>query len=519
MISPANVVAARRRASSGRGRGWLSGLAILSVSVTLVGARPVAAQHLYGGSGFTEADGIVTTRHNVTIGNQTLSYTARAGHIPIRDNETGEVHGNMFFIAYTLDGDRAGVRPLTFLWNGGPGSSSSLVHLVGFGPKRLDENGTIQPNDGTWLSASDLVFIDPIGTGYSRPTKAEYGPEFYQNRGEAESVAEFIRVYITRADAWASPIFLAGESFGVARATRVAGVLQRKGMAPAGLMLIGLVPTLAQVEPAVRTALNVPTYTATAHYHGLVGRSQDLTRVLNDAKTWALREYAPALARRRSLTASERTAIRNRLAALVGVQPGQIDSSLTVRMDSFTYQLLGQRKLVVGRYDSRMTAQAESVRPQIYDPTTDPSLRDIVDDVAVVRYFRNELGFFSDLRYQGPFGGGYPPPETFRGDWMSMRWNRQDLGTLQGSPADSVPELQRVMRADPAMKMYTACGYYDLVCSYALIEHMAEKLDPSLARNVTVKAYPGGHAIYTDPGARVRMREDVAAFIAAATRR
>src|SRR5262245_32804263 len=145
----------------------------------------------------TTEDQIVITKHQVTVADRVLKYTARAGRLPILNNETGEVHGQMFFIAYTLD-SAAGAkpRPLTFLWNGGPGSSSSLVHLLGFGPRRLQPDGTAVDNRGTWLDQTDLVFVDPIGTGYSRPTNAEYGPEFYQTRGDAESVAEFIRVYL-----------------------------------------------------------------------------------------------------------------------------------------------------------------------------------------------------------------------------------------------------------------------------------------------------------------------------------
>jgi carboxypeptidase C (cathepsin A) len=495
-------------------------IALLVVAATPLSV-PAQRSTPYGTSGFGEADGIVTTRHSVTVAGHTLAYTARAGHIPIRDNDTGEVHGNMFFTAYTLDGAaNDGMRPLTFLWNGGPGSSSSLVHLVGFGPKRLDAEGRPQPNDGTWLHATDLVFIDPIGTGYSRPAKAEYGPEFYQNRGDAESVAEFIRVYVTRADAWDAPLFLAGESFGVTRAVRVAAILQRKGLPPSGLMLIGLVPPLAAIDGRTRAALGVPTFAAAAHYHGvLAGGTRGLTAVLEEAEQWALREYAPALARRNTLSSAERDAIRDRLGRFTGIAPERIDSTLVVRMDSFTWQLLGARSRVVGRYDSRVTAAAPPVRPPMYDPTKDPSLEDIVDDVGVIRYFRSELRFLSDLRYQGPFGGGYPPPESFRGDWMSVRWNRDDIGQLQGNPSDSIPELQRVMRSDPALKVWTACGYYDLVCSYAVIGHMADKLEPALARNVTVRAYAGGHAIYTDPGARLQMRDDVTAFIATAARR
>ena len=185
------------------------------VLAAAIAAAPSAAQ------GVRDAAGIVTTRHTVTVRGRTLRYTARAGTIPIRDNETGSVHGRIFFIAYTLDrAAAASARPITFAWNGGPGSSSSLVHLLGFGPKRIDDQGDVRTNDDTWLTFTDLVFVDPVGTGYSRPEMAAYGAEFYSNRGDAESVAEFIRVYLQRTEQWDAPLFLAGESFGVLRAAR-----------------------------------------------------------------------------------------------------------------------------------------------------------------------------------------------------------------------------------------------------------------------------------------------------------
>jgi carboxypeptidase C (cathepsin A) len=453
------------------------------------------------------------------VNGRTLAYTARAGHIPIRVNDSGEVHGTMFFSAYTLDTTDAPRRPITFLWNGGPGSSSSLVHLIGFGPKRLDENGVPVANDGTWLAMSDLVFVDPIGTGYSRPVKAEYAAEFYQNRGDAESVAEFIRIYITRAGAWDVPLFLAGESFGVTRAVRVAGVLERNDTPVRGLMLIGLVPPLAQVDGVTRSALALPTFAATAHYHGKAGPpSRSLEQVTTEAASWALETWAPALARQSALRPVEREAIRDRLAAIAGLDPAHIDSTLMVRMERFTHQLLEDDALVVGRYDARLTGPVDP-QQQMYDPTRDPSLRGIIDDVAVVRYLRNELRFLSDLRYQGPFGGGYPPPTSFRGDWMSVLWNREDIGRLQFSTNDTVPELQRLLRANGRLHVYAACGWYDLVCSQAVIEHMAEKLDATTARRVVVRGYAGGHAIYTDDAVRRQMRDDVSAFFAQATAR
>jgi hypothetical protein len=280
--------------------------------------------------------------------------------------------------------------------------------------------------------------------------------------------------------------------------------------------LIGLVPPLAKVDAATQTALSVPTYAAAAFYHKALApeRQRDLRALLNESKTWALEQYAPALANRTRLSGSERDEVRTRLSGFIGISPASIDSTLTVRMDRFTHLLLGQRGEVIGRYDSRLTGPLDP-NQRIYDPTKDPSLADIIDDVGVVRYMRNELGFFSDLRYQGPFGGGFPSPATFRGDWMSVRWNRSEEAAEQAR-ADSMPELQRVMRADTSLHVYTACGYYDLVCSYAVIEHMASHLDARLARNVVVRAYGGGHAIYTDPAARLSMREDVAAFIARA---
>src|SRR5262245_46364858 len=204
-------------------------------------------------------DQIVITKHQVTVADRVLKYTARAGRLPILNNETGEAHGHMFFIAYTLDSSAgAKPRPLTFLWNGGPGSSSSLVHLLGFGPRRLQPDGTAVDNQGTWLDQTDLVFVDPIGTGYSRPTKGGYGPEFYQTRGDAESVAEFVRVYRNRFEVWDAPLFLAGESYGVIRAASVVDLLQRRGIGVAGIVLMGLQLPIGQLSDEQRMALSLP---------------------------------------------------------------------------------------------------------------------------------------------------------------------------------------------------------------------------------------------------------------------
>src|SRR5262249_54937952 len=235
-------------------------------------------------------DQIVTSKHQITVSGRVLRYTARAGRLPILDNETGEVHGRIFFTAYTLDpAPNQSPRPLTFLWNGGPGSSSSLVHLLGFGPRRLQPDGAAVDNQGTWLDHTDLVFVDPVGTGYSRPTKPVYGPEFYQTRGDAESVAEFIRVYRNRFEAWDAPLFLAGESYGVIRAAGVADVLLRRGISVNGVILIGLALPLGQLTAEQRPALALPTWTAAAWVNKKLAPElqSDLQTALRQQEAWA----------------------------------------------------------------------------------------------------------------------------------------------------------------------------------------------------------------------------------------
>jgi carboxypeptidase C (cathepsin A) len=405
---------------------------------------------------------------------------------------------------------------------------------LGFGPRRLEPNGTAIDNDGTWLGETDLVFVDPVGTGYSRPTRAEYGPEFYQTRGDAESVAEFIRLYRTRFDAADAPLFLAGESYGVTRAAGVAEVLQRRGIPLRGVVLIGLALPLGQSTPELRAALMVPTYTAAAlHSRKLAPDLQgDLEGALRKAEEWAKAEYAPALARRDSLTPAQRDAVAAQLARFTGLDAGVVDRrTLTVPYAQFAQQLLRREGRVVGHYDSRMTGPIDTTQ-QMYDPTRDPSLKSIISDVGVVRYLRNTLRFESDLPYQGPFGGGYPPPTAFRGDWMSTRWNRGALvaGTPAGAggaggsggggggggrtaPAADAQPLRTAMRANPALRVLSMCGWYDLVCSAAGNASLGGALEPELRGRVTVRSYLGGHAIYTDRQARLDIRRDVAAFM------
>ena len=523
-----------RNLESSPARATLTGL----LTVAILACEAVACPTGINAAQSAAADqAIAATSHQILVDGRTLKYIATAGLIPIRENETGDIHGNMFFVSYTLDrGTAQGRRPLTFLWNGGPGSSSSLVHLLGFGPRRVRAGAPPIDNQGTWLDFTDLVFVDPIGTGYSRPTKVEYGPEFYQTQGDAESVAEFIRVYRNRFEAWDSSIFLAGESYGVTRAAGVAAVLERRGISVAGVVLMGLALPLGQMPRELRTALMLPTYTAAAHAnHKLPPDLQhDLQTALDQSHTWARTEYAQALSNLATLGDADRERVVAQVVRFTGLDPSAIDrKTLAVGMEMFSQQLLSDRHEVVGRYDSRLVGPVDPSQQQ-YDPTKDPSLKDIIDDVAVVRYLRTELKFESDLPYQGPFGGGYPPPDSPRGDWMSVRWNRGPSegrasgpsqpaaagtaasGQRSGGPAaqNAPPDqpLAVAMKANPRLQVMVACGYYDLVCSFAGNEHLASQLEPGVKGRVVAKSYAGGHAIYTDTAAQLAMKRDAAGF-------
>ena len=363
-------------------------------------------------------------------------------------------------------------------------------------------------NDGTWLDQTDLVFVDPIGTGYSRPAKPEYAAEFYQSRGDAESVAEFIRVYRTRYDAFDAPLYIAGESYGVTRRALVADALERRGTSLGGVIMIGLALPLGDMPNAMRTALGLPTFTAAAFANRKLAPDlqSDLRATLTAAENWASTDYAAALARGDALSAQEREAVATQLARFTGLPLARIDrATLRVQMAEYTNTLLEKENRVVGRYDSRLVGPRDTTQ-QFYDPTRDPSLKDILDPVAVLRYLRTEIGYRSDLLYQGPFGGGYPPPTAPRGDWMSTRWNRTQV-------VDPLA-LRTAMTTNPRFNVFIACGYYDMVCDYYGNEYAATHLPAALTGRVTARSYGGGHAIYTDDVARLQLKRDITAFIA-----
>ncbi|HLJ49149.1 MAG TPA: hypothetical protein VKU01_24205 [Bryobacteraceae bacterium] len=489
----------------------MSSRAILISIVAVVGAHAAGPD-------------VVTTHHQVHVNGHTLSYTARAGLLPIINNDAGDIHGNVFFVAYSLDrsADQP-PRPLTFVWNGGPGANSTLVHLAGFGPRRIrssDDPATMPPaepviedNDATWLDFTDLVFVDPVGTGFSRPTRAEYEPEFYSTLGDIASIAEFIRVFRTRFDAFDAPLFLAGESYGTWRASGVAEALEKKGQHVAGVILISGGIQMGPVSPdPVRVALFVPSRTAAAFYHHKLVPElmRDEASTLKQAETWALNEYAPAWERRDKLSDAERDEIINRMAFYTGVDPSTIDrKTLMMTSPQFTAALLRDQKLSLGRYDMRLKGQQGA-----------PGNTAIRSRITM-EYLRNELQFKSELAYQGIEEGFSPiPVRSIGARWSWDQLNPSDherlAPTAVGSgdgPPPAQPWLRRAMVLNPSLKAFMAAGQYDSLNSCADNRYLVVHIQPDqFSRNVTTGCYAAGHMMYDTKQARYKLKKDVAAF-------
>ena len=490
----------------------------------------------------TPADDMVVTHGHVTIGGKPLAYTVHAGLLPIYDNDTGQLAARMFVIAYTLDrAPGAPPRPLTFLWNGGPGSSSSQIHLMGFGPKGFVVPDTYPEWKGqptrladrpeTWLTASDLVFVDPIGTGYSRAVSEAWRDRLYTQHGDGEAVAEAIRVYRTRFDAFDAPLFLAGESYGTTRAMEVAAALARRRTPVAGVILISGGYDAGQKEaPSVREALEVSLFTATAWYHHRL--PADLQALPQDqavarAVAWARRDYAPALARADQLGGEDRARIAADLARYSGVDAKLVDpKTLRLSKDAVMDSMLADKGLELGRYDSRLATPHRDPN-KVWGPREDPSLLPMIDlmegtSPALIRYLRGDLGYRSDLLYRGPWGGSFHPDPfkptgpVLKDDWMAFMWDHGAVGRppsreAAGSGPPEPPPLQAAMTAEPKMLVWSVEGLYDGSC--AAREEAIARTPAPLRTRVRSSCYPAGHMVYTDKAVRLQLQKDFTAFV------
>jgi len=467
------------------------------------------------------AEKLSITDHELKLaGGEILKYKATAGTLPLKD-DAGKLRANFFFTAYEkhLDaGASVDQRPIMFVFNGGPGAASIWLHIGTAGPQRIELNGEGYPaappyklvdNTSTWLISADLVFIDPVGTGFSRPAEGVKGEEFFGVQQDIDSVGEFIRNYLTRSNRWGSPKYIAGESYGTTRCAMLAEHLHdRYGMALNGVILISTVlnfQTLsANAGNDLPYPLFFPTYTAAAHYHKMLtpDLQADFDKTRKEVEGWATNTYTPALLRGSSLPADERQAIVKAIARYTSLSESFIEkNNLRIDPSEFEKELLSAKRQVIGRFDGRITGDA--IEPGAPSAEYDPSLSLYVGvyNSNFNRYVRQELKFESDLTYE------FLSPRVHPWNWGGRGGNSGWLYV-----ADN---LKRAMTKNPHLRLLVASGYYDLATPYFAtnytLNHMA--LPEKIQKNVTQTFYSGGHMMYHHKESMEKLNGDVRAFI------
>ena len=456
----------------------------------------------------------------VTIRGRRVPYRARAATVTLRDGD-GKPRASLFHIAYTrTDVADAGRRPVIFAFNGGPGSSSAWLHMGLFGPRRvlLGDATTPPPppyqaveNTHSILDAADLVMIDPVSTGWSRPAEGTDGEQFHGLKEDTEWVAEFIRLWTARNGRWQSPRFLMGESYGTTRAAALAAHLQqRHGMYLNGVVLISTVLLFQTVRSQTGNdlpyVLYLPSYAATARYHGrLAGGSGGTLEALTDeAEAFALGEYASVLLRGSRASEAEVAGVARRMAALTGLSRDFVErADLRVTPQRFFKELLRHERRTVGRLDARYTGIDRDAAGETAE--YDPSYAMIQGPytAAVNHYLRTELGFESDLLYEVLNGEAVRP------------WKWGDAG--DGRYPEVGSALRTAMAQNRSLKVLLASGYYDLATPFLAAEWTLDhlRLDPSLAGNVTTRRYEAGHMMYVHEPSIEALRGDLDTFMAA----
>ncbi|GIL41662.1 S10 family serine carboxypeptidase-like protein [Roseiterribacter gracilis] len=451
---------------------------------------------------------VVVTQHQLKTARGALAYEARTGRIPIRNDETGEVRGHIFFIAYTVKSRTP--RPLTFAWNGGPTSASYLLHTEVLGPRRI-EGAKFVDNAETLLYTTDLVFMDPVGTGFSRTAKPEFDKEFLSTLGDFAATAEFIRAYRVRFGVEQQPFFLLGESYGTWRVNGTTELLTKRGENVAGAILIsGGIPG-SQMPVEFNDAFYAVARTASAFEHKRLAPDlmRDRAATLKQAEDWVEKTYLPALQKKNELTDAEREKIAQDLARFTGVKPEQIDRKTLVmsNRDYLRGFFDGDKDRVLNTYDMRI-AGAQKDEPGRAQ--------------AIVSYLRDELGYRTDLAYTGLEDGYMPTPGPARRSTGS-RWvydhteiTPELMARMQGGggPPASQPWLQNAMRSNKALRVFVGAGQYDSLNMCAGNLRMTAKLEPDLAGRFTNRCYEGGHMMYRDQPTRLALSKDLERFIA-----
>jgi carboxypeptidase C (cathepsin A) len=468
-------------------------------------------------------DNLVESSHSITIGGRELKYKVVAGTMVMKeepeDREKGfegqKPRAEIFFVAYTKDGvDDRSKRPISFSFNGGPGSSSVWLHLGLLGPRRvvLKDDGQLPAppfkltdNDYSLLDETDLVFIDPISTGYSRPVEGEKPLEWHGFKKDISSVGDFIRLYTTRYARWLSPKFLIGESYGTTRASGLADYLQeRHGMYLNGIVLISAALDFTTLDFYVNNEVPyvvfLPSYAAAAWFHGKVRSRKPLQGFLKDVEKFAAGDYASALFQGDTLPAAQRTHIVEQLTRYTGLSADFIErANLRINDQHFFKELLRDRGQTVGRLDSRLLGRDRlGVTEQ---PEYDPLMTTVAGPytAAFYDYVRTDLKFESDLPYEIISSTVHP--------WSYKEFENQFVNVGE--------RLRSAMAHNPYLKVFVANGYYDLGTPYFATEYVFNHLglDETSRRNVSMSYYEAGHMMYIHLPSLAKLKDDLSAFL------
>ncbi len=473
------------------------------------------------------------TQHSVTINGHKVSYTAITGTLTLtqetdKKDPAAEIvaekpKANLFFVAYVRDNisdDQRAQRPITFSFNGGPGSSSVWMHLGLLGPRRVqmgDAGALIAPpwhlvdNEHSLLDETDLVFIDPIGTGYSRAVTGERTNEFHEFKKDIESVGDFIRLYCTRYGRWRSPKFIIGESYGTTRAAGLSGYLQdRHGLFLNGIIFVSTTLNFQTIRFApgndLPFVLYLPPFAAVAWFHGKLDTTlqQSLTHTVDAARQFANGEYAAALMRGTTLTAAEEQALAEKIARFIGLSADYVlRSNLRVDITNFTKELLRSDGKTIGRLDARFTGY--DLGPTGDKINLEPSSLAYNGPytAAIYDYVRHELKYESDLPYE----------------IMNMQINSNwRFHNFEGQYVDVSETLRRVMCSNPHLKVLVCNGYYDLATPFFAAEYTFNHLylPAALRNNVQMAYYEAGHLMYVHLPSLQKQKQDLATFLQSA---
>ncbi|HET7922828.1 MAG TPA: peptidase S10 [Gammaproteobacteria bacterium] len=462
----------------------------------------------------------IVTRHSTKIGGETLRYTAVAGNLVLTDDK-GDQTASMFYIAYTKDGENAGKRPLTFAYNGGPGGSSVLVNLGGFGPMQVQTVDaqttppapyTLKSNPYSLLDKSDLVFIDAVGTGFSKLLGKSEPKDFYGADQDVEAFGKFIERYLTLNNRWNSPKFLLGESYGTPRSTMLANWLQNQGVALNGVILLSSILNFNNefwFQPPGSNDLSyelyLPSYAAVAWYHKhLPNRPADLAAFLQQVRQFALGDYAEALRAGDSISAAQETAVLAKLHAYTGLSETYLkEAKLRVTPSRFMKELLRDRGRTVGRFDARYVGIDYDNAGEYMD--YDPSGSAMFPAVVAVfhDYLLNELNDKNTADYE------------FLSYKVNGAWDWHHRVDGQKFPVpDTLPDLREAMTQNPHLKVFSGNGYYDLATPFFKTEYELNhmELDPSLKKNIVFRYYEDGHMIYIHGPAMKKLKQDLDRF-------